>query len=332
MKILYAAMEHDYGDASRGPSFEQTNFKSALDGMGHEVVQYDFMAREKAIGRAAMRREIVETAAREQPDVTFFCLFTDQLDVATLRLISDKGGAPTVNWFADDHWRFDDFSSKLAPGLDWSVTTDQDSLPKYEAAGIENVILSQWACNRYAYTPTDGPLEHGVTFVGQPHADRPQVIEALRGAGIEVECWGLGWPAGRLDHDEMVRVFGTSAVNLNLANSSTPPNTLRVRVGRILGRGPQGPRPAQIKGRTFEVPGCGGFELTERVPHLERYFELGSELAVYDDIDGLIEQAGYWLEHDAERAKVAEAGYRRVMAEHTYDNRFEAIFVAMGVA
>ena len=56
MKILYAAMEHDYGDASRGPSFEQTNFKSALDGMGHEVVQYDFMAREKAIGRAAMRR------------------------------------------------------------------------------------------------------------------------------------------------------------------------------------------------------------------------------------------------------------------------------------
>ena len=34
MKILYAAMEHDYGDESRGPSFEQTNFKSALDGMG----------------------------------------------------------------------------------------------------------------------------------------------------------------------------------------------------------------------------------------------------------------------------------------------------------
>ena len=53
---------------------------------------------------------------------------------------------------------------------------------------------------------------------------------------------------------------------------------------------------------------------------------------MYDDIDGLIEQAGYWLEHDAERAKVAEAGYRRVMAEHTYDDRFEAIFAAMGVA
>jgi spore maturation protein CgeB len=67
------------------------------------------------------------------------------------------------------------------------------------------------------------------------------------------------------------------------------------------------------------------------VPHLERYFELGAELAVYDDLDGLIEQSHYWLEHDDERIKVAEAGYRRVMAEHTYDHRFDAIFLAMGI-
>jgi hypothetical protein len=38
MKILYAATEHDYADASCGPRFEQTNFKSALDGMGHQLL------------------------------------------------------------------------------------------------------------------------------------------------------------------------------------------------------------------------------------------------------------------------------------------------------
>ncbi|MBJ7343366.1 MAG: glycosyltransferase family 1 protein, partial [Solirubrobacteraceae bacterium] len=62
------------------------------------------------------------------------------------------------------------------------------------------------------------------------------------------------------------------------------------------------------------------------------YFEFGTELAVYDDLDGLIEQSRYWLEHDEERTKVAEAGYRRVMTEHTYDDRFDAIFAAMGIA
>ena len=331
MKILYVAMEHDYGDPSRGPSFEQTNFKSALDGMGHEVAQFDFMAREKAVGRAAMRGELIETATREQPDVVFLCLFTDQLDPETLREVGKAAGAPTVNWFADDHWRFDDFSSVMAPALDWSVTTDEDSLGKYAAAGIDNVILSQWACNRYAYGPTDEPLEHGVTFVGQAHADRPEVIGALRSAGIEVDCWGLGWPAGRVDHDEMVRIFGTSAINLNLANSSSPPRTLRAMAGRMLGRGGDAQRPPQIKGRTFEVPGCGGFELTERVPHLERYFDLEREVAVYDDTDGLIEQSRHWLENPEERAAVAQAGYRRVMSEHTYDHRFEEIFSTMGL-
>jgi spore maturation protein CgeB len=131
----------------------------------------------------------------------------------------------------------------------------------------------------------------------------------------------------------MVRVFGTSRINLNLSNSSTDssPKTLRARVGKLLGRGPKGPQPAQIKGRNFEVPGCGGFLLTERVPHLERYFELGTEVAVYDTADELVEQVGYWLAHDEERAAVAEAGYQRVMAEHTYDHRFEAIFTAVGV-
>lgn len=331
MKVLYVAMEHDYGDPSRGPSFEQTNFKSALDGMGHEVVQFDFMARDRAVGRREMRRELVEAASREGPDVVFFCLFTDELDPETLREVGVRAKAPTVNWFADDHWRFEDFTSIMAPAVDWSVTTDEDSLPKYRAAGIESVILSQWACNRYAYGPTDGPIEHGVTFVGQAHADRPEVIAAMREAGLEVECWGLGWPAGRLGHDEMVRVFGTSAINLNLANSSTPPRTIRARIGKLLGRGPSEERPPQIKGRTFEVPGCGGFELTERVAHLDRYFDLEREIAVYDDTAGLIEQARHWMERPDERAAVAQAGYRRVMAEHTYDHRFAEIFSVMGL-
>jgi spore maturation protein CgeB len=68
------------------------------------------------------------------------------------------------------------------------------------------------------------------------------------------------------------------------------------------------------------------------VPHLERYFELGRELAVYDDLPSLIEQARYWLDHEDERRAVAEAGYQRVMAEHTYDHRFEQIFEQMGLS
>jgi spore maturation protein CgeB len=331
MRILYVAMANDYGDPARGPSFEETNFRSALEGMGHEVVAYDFKARAIAVGNGPMRSELVSVAAETKADVAFFCLFTDELDAKAIAGVRRAGDSPTINWFADDHWRFENFTRQMAPAFDLAVTTDEDSLPKYRAAGIRNVHLSQWACNRYAYGKVTDDMEHDVTFVGQPHGTREQTIERLRAEGHDVECWGFGWPAGRLGHHEMVRVFSSSRLNLNLSNSSTPPNTVRVRIGRLLGRGPKGPPPAQIKGRNFEVPGCGGFLLTERVPHLERYFEFGREVAVYDDEDDLVEQVGYWLANDSERTAVAEAGYQRVLAEHTYDHRFAAIFDAMGL-
>ena len=106
--------------------------------------------------------------------------------------------------------------------------------------------------------------------------------------GSTSQCWGEGWPNGRIDHDEMVRLFGASAINLNLSNSSTLHRTLRFRLG-ALARGrfadarQARPRPSQIKGRTFEVPGSGGFLLTESVPHLEEYFVPGREVGVFTE-------------------------------------------------
>ncbi len=79
------------------------------------------------------------------------------------------------------------------------------------------MILSQWACNRYAYDWTGRELEYDVTFVGQSYGERPATVERLRAEGFDVRCWGFGWPEGRIEHDEMVRVFGASRINLNLS-------------------------------------------------------------------------------------------------------------------
>lgn len=330
MRILYVAMQHEYGDPTRGPSFEEANFASSLQGMGHELSRFDFMARARRDDVPRMRSDLVAQAAEVKPDLAFFFLFTDQLDTQTIEAVGRAGGCPTVNWFADDHWRFEDFTRHMAPAFDLAVTTDPDSLPKYRALPRTRVHLSQWACNRYAYGRTATGPSHDVTFVGQPHGDRRQTIAELRDSGFPVECWGYGWPSGQLEHQQMVDVFASSRINLNLSNSSEVPG-LKARLRRLLHFHPPPPRPPQIKGRNFEVPGCGGFLLTERVPHLERYFELGVEVAVYDGVDDLIEQVGYWLKHSDQRQLIADAGYRRVISEHTYDHRFTAIFSELGL-
>jgi spore maturation protein CgeB len=328
MRILYVAAKYDYGDQRRGLSFEETNFRSALEGMGQEVIGFDFLARAKHDGVARMRKDLVAAAADSKPDLAFFFLFTDEIDVATISAVRRGGGCLAINWFADDHWRFDTFTRHFAPAFDLAVTTDADSLPKYRALPGARAYLSQWACNRYLYDRIPTDQKHDVTFIGQSHGDRKRVIERLRKAGHEVECWGYGWPAGRLDLAAMVEVFSSSRINLNLSNSSGP-RGVRARLHRVLGAPT---RPSQIKGRNFEVPGCGGFLLTERVPHLESYFELGREIAVYDGFDDLVAKVTYWSEHEEERARIADAGYRRVRAMHTYDDRFTGIFNELGLA
>lgn len=334
MRILWVATAHEYGDPALGPSFEEMNFRSALEGMGHDVVGFDFLARERETGGAAMNAELERLAAEARPDLAFFFLHEDEIAPRTIARIGATG-VPTLNWFADDHWRFQGFSRHYARALTWAVTTDPDAVAKYAAEGLAGkVLLSQWACNRYAYDRVDAELACDVSFVGQPHGNRRAVIGAVQDAGIEVRCFGNGWDGGRLDHDAMVRTFSTSAVNLNLANSSTPNPTLRMRLGAYARgrRADTAERPSQIKGRTFEVPGSGGFLLTDRVAHLERYFDIGREIAVFSSTGELIEQLRHWLAHPSERIAIAEAGYRRVRAEHTYDHRFGEIFRAIGLA
>jgi spore maturation protein CgeB len=330
MHILYVAMRHEYGDPSRGLSFEENNFRSSLEGMGHTLSVFDFLGRARSDGVERMRGDLIALASEAKPDLAFFVLFTDQIDTRTIDAVGRVGECPTVNWFADDHWRFESFTQHMAPAFDLAVTTDPDSLPKYRLLPDTRVHLSQWACNRYAYGRVTTELGHEVTFVGQPHGDRRQTVAMLGDAGLPVECRGFGWPSGPVEHAQMVEIFASSRINLNLSNSSEAPG-LKAKVRRLLRFHPPPPRPPQIKGRNFEVPGCGGFLLTERVPHLERYFELDREVGVFDGNDDLADKVRHWLEHDEERQQVAEAGYRRVMAEHTYDHRFAAIFEDLGL-
>lgn len=90
-------------------------------------------------------------------------------------------------------------------------------------------------------------------------------------------------------------------------------------------------RGASDQGQVFEVPGCGGFLLTEDAPHLERYFEPNSEIALWDSVPALVDKVQWWLNHETERSTVALAGRARVEREYTYDRRFEELFRAGGV-
>lgn len=353
MKILYAAYKYDYGERARGLSFEHFNFFDSLLNMGHDILYFDIGSLTRSIGSHRTSQRLLEVARSEQPDLMLTLLVENELEPRVVRTISEETSTVTLNWFCDDHWRFESFSSRWAWNFNWVVTTARSAVPKYAAIGYHNAIKSQWACNQYGYSPLGLPAKYDVSFVGGAHGDRRTVVRRLRAEGINIHVFGLGWPSGRLDQQAMLRVFSQSRINLNLSNSSVNSSLSSRVVGLVLRRAESarvhdgirqvlvsklvdleaklGTRPAteQIKARNFEVPGCGGFQLTGLADNLDDYFALGREVACYGDPAELAAKLRYYLANEDERAAIAATGHQRTLREHTYVHRFAEIFRRM---
>ncbi|MEO1510724.1 MAG: glycosyltransferase, partial [Planctomycetota bacterium] len=308
------------------------------------------------IGKAAMNRRLREIVDTEKPDALFCVLFKDELDQATMRAITEETGCVTFNWFCDDHWRFDNFTRHWAPCFRFVSTTAHSALAKYEDLGHDGLIQTQWAANPFCYRPDSGEgCEHEATFVGRLYGTRGAVIEHLIADGLDVAAWGPGWDNGKLDQDQMIRVFSRSRVNINLTDAAVPQTQVSARIKQKIGRnlrrlglfeavqklrgGPGGPkgmdderfeRAPQIKGRNFEVPACGGFLLTGTAERLGEYYEIGEEIVTFEHPSQIPEIAKTYLEDEPRRAAIARAGYDRTMREHTYVHRFCEIFERIG--
>lgn len=78
--------------------------------------------------------------------------------------------------------------------------------------------------------------------------------------------------------------------------------------------------------RLFESMATGSMLLTNWLPTLSELFVDGKHLVTYKTLDEMVEKAKYYLTHDEERQKIAEAGKEEVLKNHTYKNRVETIF------
>ncbi len=343
MKILYIAMKYDYGKMGRGYSFEHYNFYHSLVHMNnkkHEIIYFPFDEIMHKIGKEAMNALLLKKVSEIQPDLCFFFLFTDEITHATIQYITAHSGAITFNWFADDHWRFYTYSQYYAPDFHWVSTTYSQALPLYHRIGYNQVLATQWACNHFFYKPSSAKKKYPVSFVGQSHGDRKQIIQTLKNKGVDITCWGTGWPQGRLTQEAMLDCFSQSKINLNLTNVSTNKNFLRLFFKR---NKPyiKPPREIlntfrtfflsqdQIKGRNFEIPGTRSFLLTNSADNLEDYYIPNKEIVVFTTIPDLLEKINYYLNHDDERIAIAKAAYTRTLRDHTYEKRFNALFRRM---
>jgi hypothetical protein len=221
-----------------------------------------------------------------------------------------------IVFFTDDDLYFFSSSRYFVQYFTWVITTYKSVFPLYKKHGFTNVILSQWACNQELFKPLRIKKTIDVSLIGAPHSNRVQIVKHLINKGIKVKVFGPGWArltgfksisGGYLSDENMVKIINQTKINLNPAMAGTMSGL-------------------QIKGRTFEIAGCGGFQLTEHNPDLYEYFEKDKELVTFHDLDDLVDKTKYYLQNNNEREVIAHAAYQRVITEHTWERRFEDIF------
>ncbi|MDE5750433.1 MAG: glycosyltransferase [Duncaniella sp.] len=139
-------------------------------------------------------------------------------------------------------------------------------------------------------------------------------------------------PAARLDtgsehfhahrsvsHEEMCRLYSAHTLSLNITE---------LRDTYVLSQ----PIP-KLHLRTFEIPMCGGLQLTSRNPEIEQYFEDGREIVLYDSREEMIDKARWYLDpaRDTDVARMKAAARTRAEREHTWMARLNPIFASLGL-
>lgn len=76
-----------------------------------------------------------------------------------------------------------------------------------------------------------------------------------------------------------------------------------------------------INARTFEIAGCGGFQLVNKRAALHELFSPGEELIVYETKGELKEIIDFYLGNQDERQRISDNGYKKAHTCHTYEIR-----------
>lgn len=77
--------------------------------------------------------------------------------------------------------------------------------------------------------------------------------------------------------------------------------------------------------RAFDIMGCGGFLLTNYQSDFLEFFNPDEDFVYFESVNDLKEKVEYYLNHDEDRLRIAESGYKKTREYHTFDSRLRSM-------
>lgn len=257
-------------------------------------------------------QRLLRAARSLRPDL-ILVLWGNTLSPELLRSLKKESGARLATWWVDDPFRHQ--AEKLIPLYDHFFIFDRSYIAPLQKQGAQNVRFLPCACDESVYFPRrlsrreQTRYASDVALVAWGYPDRARVVQAL--AGVDLKIWGRGWVSPSAEQDRFVRdevaakIYSATKIGLNIHSDQT--------------------RDGGLNTRTFELLAAGTFQIMDAVGGMEDLLEPGREVAVYHSPEEARSLVEHYLQHPEERKRMAEAGRRRVLSQHTYLHRMKTL-------
>ncbi len=273
------------------------------------------------LGRDAQRATVLVQVERLRPDV----LFIDDLwEVSDRMLAWLRTRVPYLVGQIASHpppiermQRFDLMLSSFPHYVRWfrSAGIDSELFP----LGFMPRVLEELHAEGVSTSP-DAPGRKGVVFVGGLNPKiYPSVTPALERLCAEVDVDVRGYDADRLAAGSAIRArYRGTAWGMEMYR-------LLARARVVVNRHGDIAEGYANNMRLFEATGVGATLVTEAAPNLANLFEPDREVVTYADGDELVERVQALLADEAHAVRIAAAGQRRTLREHTYVQRMSQL-------
>lgn len=211
--------------------------------------------------------------------------------------------------------------------FDWtSYDLVTSSLPNFVEQLRSNAIRSVYLPLYFASSIVDevGARDRDLplTFVGSvstAHSERSQFLESVADA-VPLAFYGL--MEGGAGNGTLKRIHNGPALGRRMYE-------VLARSSLTLNRHIDVARRNANNLRLFEATGMGACLLTERADNLPDLFEPGREVVAYEGVEECIDLCRHFLKNRSEAMKIAEAGHRRCLADHSVDRHAERLVAVL---
>lgn len=211
-----------------------------------------------------------------------------------------------ANWQSQNGYRLGAIG--LAQATDLVLTTTKEACTWY---AIEGYAALYWplASSPELFAPVvNAERDIDVLFVGNRYGIRSRLVEFLVEGGINVSCWGGGWPNGYVNAEQSAALFKRARIILGVGTIGYCEDIYTLKL------------------RDFDAPMSGALYVTHRNPDLTELFTEGQEIACYETAKECLEVITYYLTHPDRLKAVAEAGWHKASKRDSWDARIRQTF------